>query len=82
MTKRRTAPEIIATHLCWDMSEVSGGRYQSTRYISPSIYVCGDDYYAAPSNNRPPRKPEGNWKEIGEHYGRKVFCMEMNERTA
>lgn len=74
-TKRRTAPEIIGTHLGWDMAEVSDGRYQPTRYSSPSIYVAGDDYYAAPSNNLPPKNMPGEWREVGEYYGRKVFCL-------
>ena len=80
MTKRRTAPEIIGTHLCWDMSEVSEGRYQPAAFTQPAIYVCGDDYYAAPSNNRPPKRPAGPWIEVGMYYGRKVFRLRMNER--
>jgi hypothetical protein len=79
MTKRRTAPEIIGIHLGWDMAEVSDGRYQQTVYANPAIYVCGDDYWAAPSNNRAPKKPEGNWREDGEHHGRKVFRLSAEE---
>ena len=80
-TKRRTAAEIIAFHLGWDMAEVSDCRYQSTVYTAPAIYTLDNDYYAAPSDNRPPKKMEGKWQEIGEHYGRKVFFLPMNSRT-
>lgn len=78
--KRRTAPEIIGFHFGWDMRDVSEGRYQPTRYSNPAIYTFGTDYYAAPSNNLPPKNMPGAWKEIGEHYGRKVFALNMNER--
>lgn len=81
MTTRRTAANIIAFHFCCDISDVSDGRYQSTRYSSPAIYTFGTDYYAAPSNNQPPENMKGDWKEIGEHYGRKVFCLTPGERT-
>lgn len=77
MSKRRTAPEIIGFHFGCDMRDVSEGRYQPTRYTNPGIYVLGSDYYAAPSNNQPPKNMPGDWKEIGEHYGRKVFCLEV-----
>lgn len=73
--KRRTAPEIIGFHLGWDMREVSEGRYQ--RYANPAVYVVGDDYYAAPADNRPPRHEVGKpWQEIAEYYGRKIFRSE------
>jgi hypothetical protein len=84
MTERRlvvrTAPEIIAFHFGWNMPDVSEGRYQPTRYSTPSIYVIGDDYYAAPSNNKPPTNMKGAWREIGEHYGRKVWELKVEDR--
>ena len=52
MTKRRTAAEIIGFHFGWDIRDVSETRYQSTRYTAPAVYVIGDDYYAAPADNR------------------------------
>lgn len=76
--KRRTAAEIIAFHFGWDMREVSDTRYQSTRYTSPALYVIGNDYYAAPSNNLPPKyEVGGNWHVIAEYYNRKIYCSEM-----
>lgn len=78
--KRRTAPEIIGFHLGWDMRDVSECRYQPTRYTSPGIYTLGPYYYAAPSNNKPPKNFPGPWKEVGEHYGRKVFAFHQDEK--
>ena len=78
MTTRRTAPEIIGFHFGWDMREVSETRYQSTRFVSPAVYVIGDDYYCAPSDNKPPAYVVGKaWVGFAEHYGRKIFCSEM-----
>lgn len=78
MTKRRTAPEIIAFHFGWDIREVSETRYHPTRINSPSVYVISDDYYAAPADNKPPRHKVGKpWRELAEHYGRKIFVSEM-----
>lgn len=78
MKKRRTAAEIIGFHFGWDMRDVSDTRYQSTRYVSPAVYVIGQDYYAAPSNNQPPKYEVGKpWVFVAEHYGRKIFCAEV-----
>lgn len=70
MTKRHTAPEIIGTHLCWDMRDVSEGRYQ--RYSNPAVYVCGDDYYCAPTASQKP-PVDYQWDVVGEYFGRKVY---------
>lgn len=69
----KTAPEIIAFHLGWDIREVSEGRYQ--RYSSPSVYVCGNDYFCAPTAKQrlPEDISEKPWLEVGEYYGRKVY---------
>ncbi len=76
MKKRRTAAEIIGFHLCWDMRDVSETRYQ--RYSNPAIYVIGDDYFAAPANNAPPKAAVGMpWVEVAEYYNRKVFVAKM-----
>lgn len=72
MAMRRHANEIIGFHLGWDLREVSEGRYQPTRYSSPSIYVCGEDYYCAPSGSQKP--PKGfEWEKVGTYYERDVF---------
>lgn len=75
---RRTAPEIIGFHFSAAMQDISEARYQPSVYANPAVYVLGDDYYAAPSDNRPPRHKVGQpWQEIGEHYGRKIFRSKM-----
>ena len=78
MTTRRTAAEIVGFHFGWDIRKVQDTRYQSTRYANPAVYVIGDDYYCAPSNNQPPKYELGQaWTEIAEHYGRKIFESKM-----
>ncbi len=60
----KTAPEIIAFHLGWNMPDVVEGRYQ--RHASPGIYVC------CPTHRQ--KLPNGfNWIEVGNHYNRAVF---------
>lgn len=74
----KTAPEIIATHLGWDMPEVSEGRYQ--RYSAPGVYVCGNDYFCAPTARQSP--PKGwDWQKVGEHYGRAVYRAAPSTRV-
>lgn len=72
-TKRRTAPEIIGTHLGWDIRDVSEGRYQ--RYTAPNVYVCGNAYFCAPTaGQKPPAGVSENaWELVGTYYGRQVF---------
>jgi hypothetical protein len=53
--KKHTAPEIIGTHLGWDMRKVKDGRYQPSRFPWPSVYECGHDYFCAPSGSQTPR---------------------------
>lgn len=77
MAQRKTAAEIIGFHFGWDIRDVSENRYQPTRYSNPAIYLIGQDYYAAPSDNRTPRCEVGKpWVEVAEYYGRKVFYSE------
>ena len=82
MATRRTAAEIIATHLMWDIADVRDERYQPTRYASPAIYNMGGYYFSAPSDNRAPKADVGQpWEEVGEYYGRKVFCSKVANDT-
>jgi hypothetical protein len=70
------ASEIIAFHLGYDMAEMSGYRYQSTRWTKPAVYTSNSgDYYAAPVSGKMPRAYCGfdTWECVAEHYGRKVF---------
>jgi hypothetical protein len=73
--KIKRANEIIGFHLGWDISDVSDGLYQPSRYASPRVYVCGDDYFCCPTSNQ--KLPIGfNWETVGSYYGRTVFRAE------
>ena len=78
MNKRRTAAEIIATHICYDMAEMSDYRYQPTRYASPAVYAIGDYYYCAPTGGKSGPKP-WKWQQIGTVYNRPVLRAHMND---
>jgi hypothetical protein len=70
----KSAPEIIATHLCYDISEVTEGRYQS--YL-PTVYVCGSHYFCCPPKGRKPSTDERfNWSAVWEMDGRTVYRSE------
>ena len=71
MGKRRTAAEIIATHIGYDMAEMSEYRYQPACYASPAIYAIGDTYYCAPTNGK--LHKGWNWTFAAMVLGRKVF---------
>lgn len=73
-TRKRSAPELIGFHLGSDMRDVSDGRYQSTRYAAPGVYVVGGSYWCAPtSTQKLPEPDRWSWTEAGEYYGRKVY---------
>jgi hypothetical protein len=55
------APEIIAFYLGWNVTDVSDGKYQ--RYRNPAVYVCGNDYYCAPSAKQ--KLPTGSARSRG-----------------
>lgn len=75
---RRTAPEIIGFHFSMDIRDVTDGRYQPSRYYTPSVYVVGDDYYAAPADNRMPRHEVGQpWEFVASYYGRSIYRSKM-----
>jgi hypothetical protein len=70
----RTAPEIIAYHLGWDIADLHDYRYQSTRYANPSVYALESGYYTCPQKGKIPTHDMGApWRMVGEYYGRKVF---------
>ena len=77
MVKRRTAAELIAYHVGWDMAEMSEYRYQSTRFVSPAIYTVADSYYAAPTAANVSRLRKGyaglKWQCVGQEYGREIW---------
>ncbi|WP_150526511.1 hypothetical protein [Roseibium sediminis] len=68
----RTAPEIIGFHLGMDWLDVKDGVYQPSRYKTPRVYVCGDDYFCCPTAKQ--KLPSGfNWKLRGTEYGREIY---------
>lgn len=81
MTKqvRKQAAEIIGFHLGWDINDVKDGVYQPSTYHSPRVYVCGEDYYCSPTAAQKLSK-DFKWQEVGEHYGRKVYCATLESR--
>jgi hypothetical protein len=65
--------EIIAFHLGCDIRDVTDGRYQPSRYSNPPVYVCGEDYFCAPTERQELPGQDFDWKQVGEWYGRKVY---------
>jgi hypothetical protein len=77
-TKSKRANEIIGFHLGWDIADVTAGIYQPSRYSSPRVYVCGNDYFCCPSGSQ--KLPTGfEWKRVGSYYGRDVHRAEPND---
>jgi hypothetical protein len=80
-TIRRSAPEIIAFHLGWDINDVKDTQYCPTQLAAPRVYSIdlrhdGIEYayLAAPSNNKmKPNYANLEWVKIGEEYGRFIF---------
>ena len=52
---------IMASTLGMDYSELPEYRYQPTRYSSPAVYCCGNNYYAI-SYKKPKHKVGGEWE--------------------
>lgn len=77
VTKRRSAAEIIATHLCYDFAEMSEYRYQSTRY-TVAVYAIGEFYYCAPSSGKKPPQ-DRKWEVVGTYYDRPVYRSISNK---
>jgi hypothetical protein len=69
----KTAPEIIALHLGWDLEEVRAQEYQSGRY-SCAVYTCNNDYYCCPPQGAKPPKVDGwKWLCVGTYHNRRVY---------
>lgn len=73
---RRSGAELIAFHFCSDISEVRDNVYQPTVYRNPYVYSWGDDFYCCPTERQklPAQGERFDWKQVGEYYGRKVYC--------
>lgn len=72
--RRVTAAEAIAFVIGYDFAEMKDCRYQPTRWTSPAIYVCGDDYYAAvPTGPIRPDYADLRWEWAGAAYGKTIY---------
>ena len=66
MTRKKSAPEIIAEALGCDYEDIKEARYQPTRYARPALYSCDDNpwsYLCAPSGSQKP-PPGFPWQRI------------------
>jgi hypothetical protein len=72
-TKRRSATELVAFHLGWDMADVRDCRYQAKRGEMP-VFTCGDSYYCCPPEGEHPGNLKGfTWIADGTAYGRTIY---------
>lgn len=58
--RRISAAEKIADLLGADIDEVKDWQYKPGTFASPSVYIVGDDYYAA-SRNKPRHQVGQGW---------------------
>lgn len=88
MPYRYTAPEIIATHLCCDIYDIKGSRYQPTLFNQVAVYTYGEDYFCCPTKTQKPPEKDRNgnergfvWKPVWFHEktGRKVYCSTVDD---
>lgn len=74
MTRAKSAAEVIAFVLGWDIAEVREYRYQPTKYAKIHVYAIGDWYYCATlSGQNPPKGWEWDLVKICLNYGRSVY---------
>lgn len=82
-TQNRSAAEIIAFHLGWDISEVRDARYQPTHYVAMAVYPIGDEtWMCCPGKGKKPLYgSEWPWKPLAEYYGRTIYHCSVDEQT-
>ena len=78
MKTKRSAAEKIADALGLDIEEVREGLYHPSKYHKPSVYVVGDDYYAA-SVCAPTYCVGQPWERVFSWRGDDVWCSKMKE---
>jgi len=77
MAKR--APEIIATHLGFDLAEMKDYTYQPGSY-QVALYAIGDYYYASPTKAQTGKLPKDwRWHNVGTEFGRDIYRAHMND---
>mgnify|MGYP000346580414 CR=1 FL=1 len=70
---KRSAAEIVATRLGWDIADVSEHRYQPKAGEYP-IFAFSFGYLCAPPTGKMPPQPDRfNWVDDGVFLGRKVY---------
>lgn len=77
--KRRTAVEKIADLTEADVGEIRDAQYKPGTLARPSVYVVGDDYYAA-SPNKPRHQVGQDWQRLETWRGDVVWCSKMTEK--
>jgi hypothetical protein len=74
MSQAPQAPEIIARHLGWNPREIADARYMPHKYPAPCIYVCGDDFFCAPTDRQTLPQIDGlNWTLAGTGNDRVIY---------
>lgn len=74
--KNKRAPEIIATHLGFDLAEMKDYSYQPGKYKC-ALYTVGDWYYAAPTA-KSMLPAERTWHPVAVEFGRQIYRSHMN----
>lgn len=62
----KSAAEVIAETLGWDVAEVRDYRYQ--RYVNPAVYAIGERYFAA-HVSKPRHDVGGAWEAHSDQFG-------------
>lgn len=72
----KTAADMIAETLGWDVSELRQCRYQ--RYTSPMVYAIGNRYFAA-SRGKPRHTDvsESPWCEHSDQFGARNSALKI-----
>jgi len=74
----RSPAERIADLTGSDLAEVKEGRYQPAKYSRPSVFVVGEDYYAA-GDAMPKHQVGQPWKAQKTWRGDTVWESKMED---
>jgi hypothetical protein len=78
----RSAAEIVAFHLGWEIGEMRETRYQPTAYPGMAIYAVDDTYFCCPVVGKKPKYGDQYpWKPLADYYGRTVYGCTVDEIT-
>jgi hypothetical protein len=86
ITKRVSAIEAIAVHLCSDESEIKDYNYQPSLFPGVKVYSIGEDYFCSPRKGQKPPTLDRDgqergfqWEKVFEWQGREVFYSKVAE---